>query len=264
MGAEEPEHQATMIELINVDVPPTFAADRTPVLMNVNWTVQRGHYWVLASPPGTGKTDLLMTAAGLVRPSAGNVRLFGQDVTELDEDELIEVRKKLGFVFADGGRIFQQMSVRDNLTLPLNYHCDWEEKETEERLLNILEFTELTRYTLQPAGRITRYLQQRVGLARALMMKPDILLLDNPLSGLDPRQIYWWLGKLSALSKGEPSLQNQRVTLVVSVNDLRPWTDQGTHFALLQTKTFVQIGNAKDLKESADPVVRDLLTTKFS
>jgi ABC-type transporter Mla maintaining outer membrane lipid asymmetry ATPase subunit MlaF len=108
---------------------------------------------------------------------------------------------------------------------------------------------------------IGRNWQKRVGLARALVLKPELLLVDDPLAGLDPRHTNWWLAFLDALSRGHPLLEGRPVTLVVTTADLRPWKGHARQFAVLNSQKFSVLGEWSQLESGADPFVQELLTT---
>jgi ABC-type transporter Mla maintaining outer membrane lipid asymmetry ATPase subunit MlaF len=101
--------------------------------------------------------------------------------------------------------------------------------------------------------------QQRAGLARALALKPEVLLLDNALTGLDPRDAFWWLQFLDRLSRGEALPDQKPMTLVATADDLRPWRDRARQFALLKDRRLVVLGDQKRLAEHPEPLLRDLL-----
>src|SRR5204862_2391577 len=109
-----------VIELVNVSVGAGGRPD-SAALEGINWRISAGDYWVIGGLPGSGKSDLLATLAGLYRPLGGTLKLFGSDVAELSEDEFMTVRRRIGLVF-EGGRLFNQLSVAENVALPLRYH----------------------------------------------------------------------------------------------------------------------------------------------
>jgi ABC-type transporter Mla maintaining outer membrane lipid asymmetry ATPase subunit MlaF len=143
--------------------------------------------------------------------------------------------------------------------LPLRYHKTMPLEEAENRVKEILELTQLASFGDHMPGSVGRNLKKRAGLARALILRPEVLLLDNPLGGLDLRQIGWWLNFLDQLSVGHRYLNGKPSTLVVTVEDLRPWRDRGKQFAILQQKKFVVVGGQPDLAAHKEPLVKELL-----
>ncbi len=230
----------------------------------IDWRVAAGDYWVIGGLSAAGKSDLLATAAGLQRPAQGRLVLFGQETEHMGEDELLRERRRVGLVFSDGGRLFNHFTVAENVALPLCYHHNCPLAEVWEPVQAILELTGLTALAHNTPGMIGRSWRQRAGLARALALKPELLLLDDPVAGLDPRQTCWWLDLLASLSEGHPFLSGKKITLVVTAGDLRPWVEQGRQFALLQQNGFLRLGGRAEMSVNTEPLLRELLATEAS
>jgi phospholipid/cholesterol/gamma-HCH transport system ATP-binding protein len=235
-----------------------------PVLMGVNWEVLPGEYWIIAALQGSGKSDLLATAAGLQKPLAGSHRLFNQEIATLRAEALVDARMKAGLVFENGGRLFQHMTVFENVALPLRYHGNLYHSETVHEVDMLLKITELSEVAGATPATLPRNLRQRVGLARALALRPKFLLLDNPLAGIDPRQANWWLEFLAQLAAGHPALEGNKITLAVTTDTLRPWADQGNRFAFLEQKKWGVVGDAQALRAAQEPLIKELLAANFT
>ena len=123
----------------------------------------------------------------------------------------------------------------------------------------LLELTGLSAWANSMPGELGRNWQKRVGLARALILQPEVLLLDTPLNGLDLRHINWWLNFLGQLSAGHDFMNGRRMTLVVTAEDLRPWKNLAGHFAILQKKRFIVLGHCPKLAGHPEPLVNELL-----
>ena len=251
-----------VIELVNLSVGAGGRPD-SAALEGINWRISAGDYWVVGGLPGSGKSDLLATMAGLYRPLSGTLKLFGSDVAELSEDDFMAARLRIGLVFEGGGRLFNQLSVAENVALPLRYHRSQPGVEAGERAKAILEATGLTAWAESTASRINLARRQRVALARSLAMSPEALLLDNPLIGPGLQEARWWRDFLAQLASGHELLRGRPMTLVVACHDLRPWADQGKQFALLKQKRWLAIGRRAELTCSDEPLLHELLATEF-
>ena len=227
------------------------------VLTNVNWTVMAGDFWVVAGMQGSGKTDLLSTTAGLAPPLGGSYQLFGCEMP-IYEPQLLKEHLRLGLVF-DNGQMLHQLNVHENIALPLRYHRHLTWEEVEQRVKAALELTGLAAWSHARPSALGRNLLKRAGLARALMLEPEVLLVDHPLSGLDLREAHWWLDLLQQLSAGHEFLRGRRLTLVVTAQDLRPWRKLDCHFAILKKQCFIPLGRCPEFTAHAEPLVRELL-----
>lgn len=258
MTAPETTTSVPVLEMFDVTLAPA-RDDAAAGVAGIHWCVQPGDYWVAGGLHGGGKSDLLATAAGLQRPSSGSHWLFGRNTAELDEDEFLRARLRVGMVFADGGRLFNDLTVVENVALPLRYHEDCDTGNAAERAHAVLDWAGVADLSRKRAGQISRGSRQRVALARALALKPELLLLDNPLAGLDPRQIRWWLDSLTALQAGHALLGGRPMTLVIAADDLRPWATQARQFALLKHNGWMLVGGRAELAASTEPLLRELL-----
>ena len=238
------------LEMVGVDVV-SLRHPETVVLHDVNWIVREGEYWAIGGLLGTGKSDLLATAAGLAPVGQGTYRIFGQEIATGYEQGLIEARLKVGMVF-DGGRLLNHLSVLENVALPMQYHENLAPHQCHDRAASLLEMVGLGDYTGRMPGTINRRLQQRAGLARALALRPKVLLLDNPLSGLDPREALWWLNFLDQLSA-------DNTALVLAADDLRSLQGRARQFAILKERQFVALGSREQLAGHSEPLLRELL-----
>jgi putative ABC transport system ATP-binding protein len=238
-------------------------APESPAIQSIQWTISAGDYWVVGGPPGSGKSDLLATLAGLYRPAGGTVRLFGMDPDAADDQALLEARLRIGLVFESGGRLFHHLTVAENLALPLRYHTELPADETNDRIDRMLQATNLAECRNRTPGRLNAAWRQRVALARALMMRPEVLLIDNPLAAAGPQEWRWWREFLMKLSS-EGLAGGRALTLVLTCHDLRPWTDQGRQFALLKQKKWLSIGGREQLAGCAEPLLRELLASDLA
>jgi len=147
--------------------------------------VNKGECLGLIGGSGTGKSVLLRSLIGLERPDRGIVSFEGTDVTKLNENELIEVRKKIAYVF-QGGALFDSMTVYENLAYPLRAHTHLAEEQIREKILfQLSEFGLKGNEDVYPVN-LSGGMQKRVGLARSIILNPEVILYDEPTAGLDP------------------------------------------------------------------------------
>jgi ABC-type transporter Mla maintaining outer membrane lipid asymmetry ATPase subunit MlaF len=242
--------------MINVAVASAQSPE-SPAVEGIDWRVFAGDYWVVGGLPGSGKSDLLATAAGLQRPHFGTHLLFGIDLTQLLESELLTERLRIGLVFENGGRLFSHLTVAENVALPIRYHRAGSEGEVQQRVKTVLELTELIAQAELLPAQTTLAWRQRAALARALALQPEILLLDNPLGRLDLRHARWWIDFLARLAAGHEFMNGKPLTLIVAPEDLRPWVNRGRQFALIKKRRWLALGHRTDLAADSDPLWRE-------
>jgi ABC-type transporter Mla maintaining outer membrane lipid asymmetry ATPase subunit MlaF len=241
---QDPQPGAPLLEVVDASITPPRA--RRIIASHVDWLVAPGEFWVVGGRHGSGKTSFLSTVAGLQRPAAGVIRHFGEEMSQLREQELLKQRERIGFVFKDGGRMFADLTVAENVALPLRYHRDWRDGKIAERVREILEATELTPEADNTAQILGRDRQQRVGLARALALNPELLFLDEPLSGLESRDRQWWRKFLNMLRDGCPLTGGRKMTVIATTNDFGSWSEGTHHCALLEGGRWQSHGEVKD------------------
>ncbi len=230
-----------------------------PVVSGVDWEVMAGESWVVTGLEGSGKTLVLETAAGLHPYPVGEVRLFGRPVTGMEGDELAWIRRRMGLVFDGRGRLFASQTVFENVALPLCYHGNKTLESVTPEVWEWLEGMQLENLADQVAGRLGRAWAHRVALARALVLKPEVLLIDNPLAGLDVAHARWWRGFLGQLLTGHPSMENRPMTLILATDSPRTLLGLGMRFAVTQGGHWHPIGDRTAFERCEDPAMQGLL-----
>jgi phospholipid/cholesterol/gamma-HCH transport system ATP-binding protein len=161
------------------------------VLDEVSFGVQKGAIMVMLGPSGTGKSVLLRCLVGLIKPDAGRIFVFGEEITKLDEsrakdrDRLFALRRRFGMLFQDGA-LFDDMTVGENVAFPMRQHTRWSETEIEDKVQDNLKRVGLPRAAKLMPSELSGGMRKRAAFARAIALRPDIVLCDEPSSGLDP------------------------------------------------------------------------------
>jgi phospholipid/cholesterol/gamma-HCH transport system ATP-binding protein len=171
-----------LLELAHV----TVRFGRQLVLRQVDLTIQRGHTLAIIGESGCGKTVLLKTIIGLVRPAEGHVAFDGQRLSRLNDRELTRLRTRFGFVFQQAA-LFDSMTIAQNVEFPLLEHHRMSRNDARARISDLLSDVGLPAAILEKKpAELSGGMRKRVGLARALVMEPEVLLYDEPTTGLDP------------------------------------------------------------------------------
>jgi len=163
---------------------------RQVIWEDVSLTLPAGEISVLLGPSGTGKSVFLKTLVGLLRPDRGHIWIDGYDLANCNESKLYELRRLFGVLFQDGA-LFGSLSLYDNIAFPLREHTKKSESQIRQIVLEKMELVGLLGAETKLPGEISGGMRKRAGLARALVLDPEIILFDEPDSGLDPvRTVY--------------------------------------------------------------------------
>jgi len=258
MGNNERE-SVPVIELKNVSVLSYNSPDNI-VIRGIDWTVYKGDFWIVCGFGGAGKTSLLLTAAGIQRPASGSAFLFSKNINTVTEDELVELRLKIGFVFEAGASLFHDLTVEETITLPLRYHIECDYETALKKATAVMEFAGIENYRNAFPLSLARHIIPRVGFARALIMEPEILFIDDPMKSLDVNQERWWVETLTGLYKGTDLPVARPQTLIVAVSDLRPWINNLDKIAILTANSYKCFNRGEVDPERPDPALSEFLS----
>src|SRR5271155_2468027 len=223
------------------------------VLNGVSLAVGRSETLAVLGRSGTCKSVLLRLIIGLEAPDSGSVRIHGQDIAGLALDQMGEVRKKMGFLFQHSA-LYDSLTVEENVAFPLLHHKkEMPKSEQDDRVRALLTEVGMEDAREKMPSDISGGMQKRVGLARALALEPDILLLDEPTAGLDP---------ISSAEIDDLVLKLQaehRMASIVVTHDLHSAKTIANRLALLDQGSVVIEGTFEDLQKSNDEFVREFL-----
>ena len=239
-----------VVEVIGIE--KTFAAG--PVLDGLTFSVHKGETLVVMGGSGSGKTVLLRHIAGLLQPDRGQVRIFGENIETLTEEELLPIRRRMGYVF-QGAALFDSLTTHENVAYPLREHTKLGEDEITERVLRFLAYVGLKEDVLPKLpSELSGGMRKRVGIARALATEPDVMLFDEPTAGLDPTNSKMVGDLIRELHTGVCD------TAIVVTHDLDLTKMVADRAAILVKGRFAVIGPLADVVESDDPVVQAFLS----
>ncbi len=228
-----------------VDVHMAFE-DR-PVLQGLTCGFPRGKISVILGGSGSGKTTVLRLIGGLVRPQRGRIVVAGHDISDLSETEMYAVRRKLGMMF-QGGALLDSLTVFDNLAFPLREHTRMSETEVAEEVHQQLAAVGLSNVDDLLPGQLSGGMVKRAALARAIIRKPEILLCDEPFSGLDPISVKRIEALLHRIN------ERLSITMLISSHHI-PSTMRLADQVVLLRRSGTIAGPPGELQASPDPLV---------
>jgi phospholipid/cholesterol/gamma-HCH transport system ATP-binding protein len=227
----------------------------TTVLHDIDLTVRAGEIMVIMGGSGSGKSTLLNTLLGLLRPTAGEVRLLGQDITRMKERELGRLRQRMGVAF-QGGALFSSLNVGENIMLPLREHTRLDEETMRIMARMKMEVVDLGgREGLMPAE-LSGGMVKRAALARAIVMDPQLLFCDEPSAGLDPvvaKQIDRLILDLRAAFD---------MTVIVVTHELDSAFDIADRICVLDRGQVRIVDTVENVRQADDQRVQDLLNRR--
>jgi len=269
-GSKEPAGEAVAFD----DVVLQF--EDKLVLNGISFRLAHGETKAIFGIAGSGKSTILKLALGLLKPDAGRILVLGQDVTQMTEEELFDLRRKIGMVFQESA-LFDSLTVRENVAFRLLEEGDISEEEIERRVREALSFVELEHTLDRLPSELSGGMRRRVAIARAIIAQPEILLYDSPTGGLDPvtsTTIIELIVKQRDVYKTSSLLVSHRLqdAFIMAThyfdrpaNQMRP-LPSGAHgevpmtFLVLRDGKVIFDGDAHELVNSKDEYIREYIS----
>ncbi|MDA1000064.1 MAG: ABC transporter ATP-binding protein [bacterium] len=223
------------------------------VLRGVSLKIPAGRITVILGRSGEGKSVLLKHLIGLIRPDRGAIRVDGEDIVRLPERELKRVRAKFGMLF-QGGALFDSMTVADNVAFPLREHSRMSEAEIREKVNEKLHLVGLDGVEDRMPAQLSGGMQKRVGLARAIIREPEILLYDEPTTGLDPILV----DSIDRLI--QRTQETLHITSILISHDVVNALDYAHFVAMLHEGRIHVQGTPEEIRSMDDPIIQQFLS----
>ena len=222
------------------------------VLKGIDLEIHRGETMVIMGGSGCGKSTLLRHIIGQLQPDEGRVVFMGNDLSEVDEQKLDSIRLKFGMLFQSSA-LFDSMSVGDNIALPLKEHTDLDESIIKIVVKMKLELVGLTGFEKLMPSQLSGGMKKRVGLARAIVMDPEVVFYDEPTAGLDPVMTAVVDKLIMDLSK------KLNITSIVVTHDMKSVFRIADRIAMLHQGEILKIGNPQEIIKDNDPILKQFV-----
>jgi len=225
------------------------------VLQDISFDVPKGRITAIMGPSGTGKSVLLKNIIGLLRPDAGEIWVDGEQTVGMKEKDLYRVRRKFGVLFQDGA-LFGSMNLFDNIAFPLREHTKKSDKEIRDIVLEKSDMVGLLDHMKKTPGEVSGGMKKRAGLARALVMDPEIVLFDEPDSGLDPVRVAY-------LDELVVDIQKKTgATFFIITHNIPSVMRTAEFIGVLFRSGLVKFASREEMVDSENPIIRQFLAGK--
>ena len=222
------------------------------VLKDITFDVPRGKTSAVLGPSGTGKSVLLKNIIGLLRPEEGQIYVDGEPIVGIRNKDMLRIRRKFGVLFQDGA-LFGSLNVFDNIAFPMREHTKKSEREIKATVLEKAEMVGMVAHLDKLPGEISGGMRKRAGLARALVLDPEIVFFDEPDSGLDPVRVAY----LDELVKSVQ--QETGCTFFIITHNIESVRRTADYIGMLYRSSLVRFGPAEDMFTSERALVKQFL-----
>jgi len=224
------------------------------VLKNITFDLKRGENMVVLGKSGSGKSVTIQCIVGLLKPDAGDLTVFGENVAEMNDDELKQLRMKIGFLFQSGA-LYDSMTVRENLEFPLTRVLKLnDQQEIDKRVEEVLDGVGLLDAIDKLPSDLSGGMRKRVGLARTLIVKPEIMLYDEPTTGLDP---------ITSREISELILHMQKkykTSSIIITHDMECARITADRIVIMDDGEYIAEGSYKELQKSDNKIVKSFFS----
>lgn len=221
------------------------------VLKNFNMELKRGENRVVLGKSGSGKSVLIKCIIGLLEPDSGTIKVFGQNIPDLNHEELDQIRVKIGFLFQSNA-LYDSMTVRQNLEFPLRRHwLQMNQKRIDEKVMEALDNVDLMHTVDMMPSELSGGMRKRIALARTLILKPEIILYDEPTTGLDPITSLEIIELINAIQ------EKFKTTAIIITHDLKCVRLTADLVTMLIDGCNYQTATYEALTQSKDPKIRE-------
>jgi phospholipid/cholesterol/gamma-HCH transport system ATP-binding protein len=225
------------------------------VLQNISFDIPKGRITAIMGPSGTGKSVMLKNIIGLLTPERGEIWVEGEQIVGMRDRDLYRIRRKMGVLFQDGA-LFGSMNIYDNIAFPLREHTKMSEAKIRDKVMANAELVGLLDHLKKLPGEVSGGMKKRAGLARAMVMDPDIILFDEPDSGLDPVRVAY-LDELVKNAQAETG-----ATFFIISHNIPSMMRTAEYMGVLFRSELVKFASKEDMRNSRNSIIRQFLAGK--